>query len=136
MCVLHVSSLSQSFQEFINQTKLPVYQSHEKGEEKKLVKGIFDDFGFSCDVSEKPWIDFKGQTEDIKLFVETYRQDLMRLKNEFAISDWRFDLPYELRIDEKFFTQSDYLPPDLIKLLAEFELGLELTLYSPAEEKE
>ncbi len=67
MCVFHVSSLTKSFKRFIDQTGLPIYQSHEKGEEKKPVKGIFEDFGFSCDVSKKPWDNFKRQTDDIEV---------------------------------------------------------------------
>ena len=94
-------------------------------------KDIYGDYGFSCDVSKKAWTDFEGQLEDIRSFINKHRDDLMLLKENHKISDWRFDLPYELRMGEKYFTQTDYLPPDLMGLLAEFEIGLELSLYPP-----
>ncbi|MEM9830256.1 MAG: hypothetical protein AAF944_06440 [Bacteroidota bacterium] len=136
MCVLHVSSLTTSFKDFITSTNLPIYQSHEKGETKKLVKGVFHDFGFSCDVSEKPWEDFGGQLEDIELFIKTYYDDLASLKLSHTISRWWFDLPYRLRIGKEYFSQSDYLSPTTIKLLAEFDFGLELSLYPPDGKRE
>ena len=134
MCVLHVNSKTQSFKNFIDKTLLPIYQSHEIGEEIKIgLKGINKDYGFSCDVSKKPWTDFDGQLEDIRTFINKHRVDLISLKENYKDLGLRFDLPYELRIGEKYFTQTDYLPPDLLGLLAEFEIGLELTLYPPGK---
>jgi hypothetical protein len=73
MCVLHVSSDKNSFAGFLAETKLPVYDSHEKGDVKNQRKGtIQDDYGFSCDVSEREWSDTSGQIEDAIRFLSVY----------------------------------------------------------------
>ena len=131
MCVLHVFSSTSSFKSFIELTDLQVYRSHEKGEGNKPVKGVFSNFGFSCDVSKKPWEDFSGQLEDIELFIKNYYDELALLKASYTISEWYFDLPYQLRIGEEYYCQSDYLPPTIMRVLAEFNFGLELSLYPP-----
>jgi hypothetical protein len=80
MCVLHVSSNRDSFANFLATTRLPVYQSHEKGEVKHERKGTtHDDYGFSCDVSERAWIDASGQIEDAIHFLEVHSAELRLL---------------------------------------------------------
>ena len=56
MCVIHISSSSDSFDSFLeNHPELPVYQKHNKHE----AIGEYDeashhpDYGFSCVVSDK-----------------------------------------------------------------------------------
>jgi hypothetical protein len=135
MCVLHVTSLTNSFKDFIGKTTLPVYQSFEKGERNKYrKKEILEDYSFSCDVSKRSWNDVEGQLDDITMFIQTHNKDLLILRDNFNISDWRFDLPYYNWLINEYISQSVYLSPKLIRLLSDFNFGIEMTLYEPGEE--
>ena len=134
MCIFHVTSNDHSFKEFLKlHPELPVYQSHEKGDTPKIRQEdqVHEDYGFSCDVSDREWQDMEGQIIDMISFLEVYTPYLQKLKESHQITDWRFDLPYECRLNEKKFTQCDYLPPKLMHLMGALEIGLELSLYWP-----
>jgi hypothetical protein len=138
MCVLHVSSTVQSFESFLSDFRmLPVYQSHNKGDlpdEESGVEEPFEDYGFSCDISDKPWSDVPGQVEDMVKFLEDYYEVLTHLKDAHVISDWRFDIPYECALDGEHLSQFNYLPPKLLMLAGSFGIGVELSLYWPSED--
>jgi hypothetical protein len=130
MCVFHVSSLTDSFKDFLKKSSLPVYQQHDKGQKFKHKKDrIYADFGFSCVISNKPWTDLEGQFNDIVDFIEKYQNELTIIKKDYKVNDWRFDVPYECRLSDSVFCQSDYLSPKLMKLISQFEIGLELSQY-------
>lgn len=138
MCIFHVTSKTSSFKQFLaDHPELPVYQSHEKGEKPKISTetAIFDDYGFSCEVSDRPWSDTEGQVVDMISFLEVYSSYFTKLKDKHTIDDWRFDLPYECRLEETQFTQCDYLPPKLMRLAGALEVGIELSLYWPSGEE-
>lgn len=138
MCVFHVVSKTSSFKKFLSDNpELPVYQSHEKGDTPQIghkEKG-YEDYGFSCDVSDREWHDVEGQVVDMISFLEVYGSYLETLKKTHHIDDWRFDLPYECRLDETYFTQCDYLPPKLMLLAGSLGIGIELSLYWPSSEE-
>ena len=87
MCVLTVISEVDSFQSFIENSDLPIYQSHEKGEENKTLNrklGYYDNYGFSCHVSKRSWGDFEGQIEDIIFFVKNIKMNCTRSKTRLS----------------------------------------------------
>ena len=130
MCVLHVTSLIGSFNDFLNKSNLPVYQRHEKGQKHDVRKGfVYDDYGFSCDISDKPWTDVEGQLKDIADFIEKFTNELMILKQDYKISDWQFDVPYECRLSDTVFCQSDFISPRVMKLCSQFDIGIVLSQY-------
>ncbi|BDS15186.1 hypothetical protein [Aureispira anguillae] len=138
MCIFHVTSKTSSFQQFLSDhPELPVYQSHEKGDIPKISTEeiAYDDFGFSCEVSDRPWGDMEGQIIDMISFLEVYSPYLRLLQKHHSIDDWRFDLPYECRLGNNHFTQCDYLPPKLMRLAGALEIGIELSLYWPSAEE-
>ena len=141
MCIFHVMSKNTSFKKFLEDNpELPVYQAHEKGDKRKIgadENPYYEDSGFSCDVSDRPWHDTEGQIVDMISFLEVYSHYLLNLKETHQIDDWRFDLPYECRLDDDaFFTQCDYLPPKLMRLAGVLEIGIELSLYWPNSDDE
>lgn len=136
MCVLHVSSSKESFARFLAETRLPVYQSHEKGDVKHKRKSTnHDDYGFSCDVSEREWRDVSGQVDDAIRFLCVYAAELRTLTSQHDIDDIRLDFPFESRLSEDVFAQFDYLPPELIRLCAEHGIGIEISHYAPGEDR-
>jgi hypothetical protein len=139
MCVLHVNSKNRSFKLFLEENPgLPAYQSHEKGELPNIGKEdvVYEDYGFSCEVSDRAWNDVEGQIVDIISFLEVYTPYLTTLKETHEIDDWRFDLPYECGLDETHFTQCNFLPPKLMRLAGTLEIGVELSLYWPNSEED
>lgn len=139
MCVFHVSSPTDSFQTFLaNHPDLPVYKQHEKGETPKIESdhGPHANYGFSCEVSDRGWDDVEGQVVDMISFLEVYTPYLQSLKTTHSIDSWRFDMPYECRLDTDCYAQFEYLPPKLIRLAGTLDIGIELSLYWPSADEE
>jgi hypothetical protein len=136
MCVLHVTSESDSFTQFLRATGFPLYQSHEKGEISSIgTRRLYTDFGFSTDVSNREWTDLAGQIEDAYAFLRTHEEALRKLMATHCISDIRLDFPYCCRLGEQISVQCDYLPPALIRLAGDIGIGIELSHY-PADNEE
>lgn len=132
MCVFHVKSETHSFKAFLKEhPHLPVYQVYDKGEDPKIrsEQGVHEHYGFSCDVSDRPWDDVEGQTVDMISFLEVYTADLQALRDNHNLKDWRFDIPYECQLNKDIYAQFNYLPPKLIRLAGALEIGIELSLY-------
>ncbi len=137
MCVLHVSSSRDSFGRFLAATRLPVYQCHEKGDVKNARKStIYDDYGFSCNVSERAWSDASGQIEDAVRFLEVHSAELRALTSQHQIDDIRLDFPLESRLSEEVVAQYDYLPVCLVRSCAEYGIGIEISHYALGENRE
>jgi hypothetical protein len=135
MCVLHVKSESVSLAEFLRETMLPVYQSHEKGDIRARGKREpYGDYGFSCNVSEREWTDLAGQIEDAHQFLRQYENELRTLISSHAIDDIRMDFPYSCRLDERISMQCDYFPPEFLYLAGNLGIGIELSHYPPTED--
>ena len=137
MCIFKVTSEHDSFKDFLKENPdLPVYSVYDAGESVDIGTkeySSYEDYGFLCEVSERSWSDFEGQVIDLISFLEVYTPYLKHLKDNFNIADWRFDLPYECKLDENKFMQSDFLPAKAMKLMSALEIGLELSLYWPDE---
>lgn len=139
MCIFHVTSKTDSFKGFLEEyPDIPVYQRHEKGDLPQIgpEEAAYEDYGFSCDVSDRPWHDVEGQIVDMISFLEVYQFHLELMRERFQIHDWRFDLPYECRLDEQVFTQSELIPPKLMRLAGALDISIELSLYWPNELEE
>ena len=133
MCVLRVTSKAASFSGFLKNSQLPVYLSYEKGDLRDLGKRRpYEDYGFYCDVSEREWTDLLGQIGDAIVFLRKHEDELRRLITMHVIDDIRFDFPYSCQLDERMFLQSNYLPPEFLRLAGSLGIGVELSLYPPA----
>ena len=130
MCVLHVTSESSSFKEFLEETKLPVYRSYEKGQVlPRRKRKVSEYFGFSCTVSDKEWDDLDGQIEDAIEFFGKYETEIITLRQRHSVDDIRLDFPYECRHDDIISVQCDFLPPELLAMVGKLNVGIELSLY-------
>jgi hypothetical protein len=153
MCVLRASSNRKTLLEFLENARLPFYESHDKADiqDHGQQKGKpFGYSGFKCVVSEKDWRDLPGQIADAVRFLRRYKKDLEALRNGFKC-DLRLDFPYESRIGtfvsspkssaspsgkskrDKIFAQFDFLPPELISRAGELGIGIEMSLYPPIQ---
>lgn len=133
MCVLRVTSSRKTLSDYFSKAKLPYYDIHDKGDlikygRKKNEPHAYS--GFKSDVSNKEWNDLPGQIADAVRFLRRHKKDLKKLCNDFKVCDIRLDFPIELRIGRKIFGQFDFLPPKLISLAGELQIGIEISLYS------
>src|SRR5262249_29165535 len=87
--------------------------------------------GFSYDVSARTAL--PGQVEYGVALLEGSSADMRRVASVHAIERKSLDVGYDLRIanDEFFFTQSEYLPPELLRLCGEFDIGIEMSICAP-----
>jgi hypothetical protein len=84
MSVLHIQIDTDDLDLIIESTRLPIYQIYRKGEKHKHRKDIvFKTNLISCDVSDKDWSDFEGQTSDMIIFLEKHHIDLQSIKDNF-----------------------------------------------------
>lgn len=137
MCIFRASSKEHSFQEFIDlNPDFPVYKTHEKGEKMDIgqAESVYEDYGIYVEVSDSSWEDIAGQTTDMISFLQVYSPYLEKLRTTHQIDDWRFDIPYECQLNEVQYVQCNYLSPALLKLTAALDIGIELSLYWPADE--
>jgi hypothetical protein len=128
MCVLKVYSNIDSFRKFRERTRLPAYDSYEKGDER--VKRIQTDYRISFDVSDKEWDDFNGQVQDAIMFLKEYKKDLTELFNTHEISDAYLDFPLWSRLDKNIIIQNNHLPGELVSLAGELYIGIEIAIYN------
>ena len=137
MCVLHIVLDTDQLDSIVGSTKLPIYQVYKKGEKHKYRKNkVFDHNMISCDVSDKEWDDFEGQTKDMLAFLTKYHIELGSLRDNFKIIDWQFDMPYYCRLTEELINQNNYLPAELLSLAGYFGIAINLSLYWPDQEEE
>ncbi len=129
MCLLKVYSDNNSFRSFENSTKIPVYNSYDKGEsnEKNQVR---TDYKITFDVSEKEWDDFEGQVKDTIVFLTKYFDELEKLLKTHDITTAYLDFPLYSRLYGDIVNQNDHLPKELIQLAGKLSLGIEMSIYT------
>src|SRR5262249_7512365 len=85
--------------------------------------------GFKCDVSDARG-DLARQVQDAIEFLTRYFEDLRQLGHEDSIQVKCLSFGYHFRPDNiEAFVQSDSLPVALLKLCADLEISIELSLY-------
>jgi aralkylamine N-acetyltransferase len=137
MCVLRVSSNRETLAEFLSNTQIPFYESHDKNTlvKRGRKKGQpYGHAGFQSVVSKKEWDDLPGQIQDAIRFLQRYQADLTQLRNKFNVADVRLDFPYNLRIGRNnIAVQFDFLPAALISLAGGLGIGITMSLWPAAD---
>jgi hypothetical protein len=85
--------------------------------------------GFKCDVSSACGV-LADQVMDAIAFLQRHYNDLARLRSHPDVEAMSIDFGYHLRMDgETVIFQSDSLPPELLRLTGESDIGIDLSLY-------
>lgn len=135
MCILHVKSLNSTFEDFLKNTKLPFYQSHEAGEQKGKTKYKYTDSGFSCIVSDNEYDDAESQIEDIKLFITKYNDALIKLIEADIVDYIIFDIPVVPGLKD-IIVQYDFLPTDFLDKCGQFGIDIEVNYFPKLENED
>lgn len=86
--------------------------------------------GFNVRVSDADRSDLKKQIRDAQAFLEAHAPDLVRLRERPGLHA-ELDFAVSSRLSDEIAIQCDVFPAELIRSLAEYGLGLELSTYGP-----
>ena len=129
MCVLHVRGKSFNIDDFLKNTSISPYKIWYKGKPMRRPDKVYEDSGFSLDISKADWNNLENQILDAENFLKENFIELEHLCKLPYIDDIRFDFPYSLRINETYFSQSEYFPPSFLKIIGKLNIGIEMSLY-------
>jgi hypothetical protein len=124
-CVLHVSGERFEVDCFLASSTWKPYRVHHRGEATGRAGVDYEDSGFSIDVSEVDG-DLSAEIQDAIRFLQQHQAELARLATISEVTDRRFDFGYYYR---DVFMQSEYLPPELVRLAGTHGIAIELSLY-------
>ncbi len=129
--VLHIRGTDFDPVAMLKSTRLTAYQSHNAGDTYTVGtnKGKpRPDGGLSLSVSNADG-NLTAEIEDAILFLNKHRDPLQVMLSDPSVEDARLDFGYYLRIGGSCFGQCDYLPPELLRLAGDLNVGIELSLY-------
>lgn len=86
--------------------------------------------GFVCDITKENESDFELQVEESIHFLKSSNLVLEALRKDEQVEMRVLDFGYESRLGENVAIQYDFLPPELLLLCGQFNIGIELSLYS------
>lgn len=140
-CVLRVYGPDFDPREFLASASLEPYEVFRRGDPRfpdspNPEHRIHTSGGFKCDVSSDGH-HLRSEIEDAIAFLKQHRRDLGKLKHEPAIEGKWLDFGYYCRLHpDTVWMQGEFLPIELIKLCAELEIEIGLSLYPPPLEDE
>lgn len=136
-CVLRLTSTEGDLASWIARSRLPIDQSHRRGELRtgRWRGRAYADSGFSCVVSECGGDDLPGQVADTVRFLREHGAELRELRAGSQVDDLRLDFSVWQRTGVAAVTQSDYFPPELLKLAGDLGIGIEVSLYPVSSEE-
>lgn len=137
MCILRAFGDAFDVDAFVTHSTLPLHSVFHKGERRFPTsprnQTCFTTCGLQITVSDREFADLSGQIEDAILFLHTHRDELARLTAFPGVEKVRLDFPRDLRIGtDRIWTQSDYLPPSLLRAAGNLDIGIVLSLYPPS----
>jgi hypothetical protein len=125
-CVLRVASADFQVDAFLRTSTLHPCDVYRRGEPRGQTGKFNDKTGMTVVVSDDSGDELARQVQDAVAFLEHNRDEIDRLhsyvESEGIILDfgiWSKDV----------FMQYNYLPPRLLRLAGELEVGIELSIY-------
>jgi hypothetical protein len=130
-CVLHVVGKELDPEVALLHLALEPYLKFRRGD--NLYGRICDKGGFRCNVSSSDGV-LSQEIADAIGFLIKYQGDLRNLGSVRGVEEMSLDFGYDLRIDgEQIIFQTDFLPPELLKLCGSLGVGIYLSLYPAAD---
>lgn len=131
MCILKLFSDTDSFKDWTQSTEIPLCSVYDKGEQRTR-RARHRHYRISFDVSDRDGSDFRGQAQDAIRFLTRYAEPIRKLLQSHDVDLGYLDFPIYSRLDGQVANQNDHIPKELIKLAAELDLGIEMSLYDRA----
>lgn len=124
-CVFHATGENFAVDGFLAVVQIKPYQVFRRGEPHGRRGRIYESSGFSLDVSGAEE-EVSEDVEDAIQFLQKNRDLLAKLADWPGVTDRRLDIACYCK---GWFLQSEYLPPELLKLAGELNIGIEMSLY-------
>jgi hypothetical protein len=131
-CVFHANGRDFAVTDFLADSPLEPYDVHHRGEPRFRRDMQWEKSGFKVNVSNEDWR-LDKQCADATAFLRNFEVALQRLKAFSGVEDCRLDFAYQRR---PVMVQSDYLPPELLRLAGSLGIGIELSLYPSAQDQD
>ncbi|SEP30141.1 DUF4279 domain-containing protein [Mucilaginibacter sp. OK283] len=134
-CVLRIIGEDFDVDSFILKTGIDPYKVFYKGDPKVKSKPDgkkFEHSGCAIDASEADFTDFKQQVKDVIEFLESNRNKLLFINSGSEIQYAVLDFGVAYNPDK--FTQTQYLPKELLKLAADLGIGIEISIINRAND--
>ena len=133
-CILRISGEDFDVDDFILQSKISPYNKFYKDTPKIKSKPEGEktkSSGCSMEVSSADFDNFKQQVQDAINYLNNYQQELQYInttpKIQYAV------LGFGVEYDPNKFTQTQYLPTELLKFSADLGISIEISIYQPCE---
>lgn len=132
-CILRIDGINFRVDDFIKSTDLKPYRIYRKGDKIKVgKKKIQNSNGCSFDLSKTGFKDFEQQRKDV---IEYLNKNFLQLSTVYSFGLKNDENPTvdfgieNLMMD--FWCQTEYLEPELLKLVGNLNFGIEISLYRP-----
>lgn len=131
MCVLRITSETQSLKAILGSMKMPVSSAFDAGEYRDRSKTRpCETNQATVGVSDKEWDDLHGQVEDAIDFLNRYAIELEEIFERIADVSAGLDFPINSILDDTWATQGINFPKELVSLAGKLDIDIGLTLYA------
>ena len=129
-CILNILGENFDVDDFLLKTKLVPYKIFHKDSPRYQTKPEGKkntNSGCSIEISKAEFSDFDGQVKDVIDYLNKHNKDLQILSTtpEIQFATLNFGVDYDINK----FVQSHYLPPELLKTVADLCISVELSIY-------
>jgi len=135
-CVFRVVGDDLQVDALLEKLKMEPYRLWRKGEPRnwRNPEGKKSECSGACfTASEAEMTDFATQTSDAIEFLKKHQKDIAIIASFPGVEEAALDFGIELKKDT---LNCDYLPPELLRLAGNGNVAIELSHYSPTEERQ
>ena len=125
-CIFAASGLSFDVDEFLKTSNLKPRVVYHKGEVAALERQTRPDTGFILTISQDEGEDLQFQFKEALRFLNVNESELKRCR-QFGAEDLRMVFTYPVM---DIFEHSEFLPPKLVSLIGQLQMGIELTSFN------
>lgn len=129
-CVLRILGEDFDVDTFVEKTQINGFNKRYKGDlmgRSANRKAKYS--AANITISSADFDDFNLQIEDATRFLIEYKDNLKMIASTKGIEYAIIDFGVDSMIDENRLTQNFYFPKDLIRLCAELDISIELSIY-------
>ncbi|MBC3860714.1 hypothetical protein H8K32_01280 [Undibacterium jejuense] len=130
-CVFRISGELLDIDALLAQCAIPVCRMWRKGE-PRILKGKFhSDSGANFIASDADFVEFDNQLVDATAFLKGHASEIAKIIAFPGLQNAILD--FAVATKDGYTTQSSYLPPKFVQLVARLEIGVGISHYPSAD---
>lgn len=126
-CIFRVTGDILDIDTLVAQSSVPVDRMWRKGEQRALKGKFHSNSGANFIASDADFDEFDAQLLGATAFLEEHVAAIAKIVEFPGVQDAVLD--FAVSIGDGNFTQSSYLPPKFLQLVARSEIGVEISHY-------